>query len=64
MSERMQLNANDYQELQMYGPTGITEDQYLQIVKAAESIKGAAFWEGRRAENATRLASREATRND
>lgn len=64
MSDQMQLNASDYQELQTHGPTGITEDQYLQIVKAVEHIKGAAFWDGRRAENANRQASREATRND
>jgi len=50
MTDPMQLSADDYQELQAHGPTGLTEDQYLQMVKAVERIKGAAFQDGRRAE--------------
>lgn len=64
MSERMQLSAEDYQEIQAHGPTRLTEEQYSQMVRAVERIKYAAFWDGRRTQEAARLACKEATHAD
>lgn len=57
----MQLSASDYLELQAWGPTSLTEDQYFRLVKAIERIKGAAFLDGRLTEREWQRARKELT---
>lgn len=61
MSEQMQLAAEDYRDLATWGPTGITDLQFEQMVKAARYIKTTAFKAGHTARSEEMRAYKEAT---
>ena len=64
LDDPQQLSNEDYQSLSAWGPTGLTEDQYLQIIQATEIIKGRAFAAGYRAHYEHQNARKELTRRD